>query len=525
MAEVDLLRPSYTCSASLPLARWLFWLLETNTLDMPTIPPAESDWQTGKTLTECTQYMLEHEIACDVTFLLGETKEEVRAHKVFMISRSSVFSAMFCGPLAETQDLIPIPDIEPEVFRILLRYVYTDQAGFEADNVAGVIYAAKKYSVTGLSEACRKYLSDNIDIDNACAILHAANTSEEEVLFKNCFSYILENGEKCLQSTSFCEMNRQCVEKVIEADDLQACELSVWEALVRWAEAECERQGVDTNNENIRQAMGDLVYLVRFLGITAETVAKNVTTNSILSEREKAGILRFCLRAIDVFETFSTKPGRSTTIAVRRSTMTTVRCERLEYDHTNGWMCDTGSKNGISFTVSAPVILSGITLYGCINSHSQYTITTNIADATGSVLLSDSRKVDSSSDERTFDIIFQQKIKLKSSILYTLAVLIKGAMSGKGHRGKTSVKVGDVTVTFSNCAEINNWTNVNEAVIRQFQLRQFAILKLYVTTPAGPHARQRPEAAVTVGLFEEISALFSLQEEEGAYQFSDVVPC
>ncbi|KAL5018173.1 hypothetical protein ScPMuIL_003895 [Solemya velum] len=419
---------------------------------MPTIPPAESDWQTGKTLPECNQYMLEHEVACDVTFLLGETKEKVRAHKVFMISRSPVFSAMFCGSLAETQDPIPIPDIEPEVFRILLRYMYTDQAGLEANNVAGVIYAAKKYSVTGLSKACRQYLSDNIDVDNACAILHAADTSDEEILFQKCFSYILENGEKCLQSTSFCVMNRQCVEKVIEADDLQACELSVWGALVRWAEAECERQGVATNDENIRQAMGDLVYLVRFLGITAETVARNITVNNILPEREKIGILHFCLRAVDVFETFSTKPGRSTTIAVRRSSMTTVRCERLEYDPRSYWRC-SGLKDGISFTVSAPVILSGITLYGCKHPHFQYTITTNIADATGSILLSDERKVDSSSDERTFDIIFQQKMKLKSSILYTLTVLIRGADSGRGHQGKTSVKVGDVTVTFSNCAE------------------------------------------------------------------------
>ncbi|KAL5018975.1 hypothetical protein ScPMuIL_004697 [Solemya velum] len=424
---------------------------------MPTIPPAESDWQTGKTLPECTQYMLEHEVACDVTFLLGETKEQVRAHKVFMISRSPVFSAMFCGPLAETQDSIPIPDIEPEVFRILLRYMYTDQAGFEADNVAGVIYAAKKYSVTGLSEACRQYLSDNIDVDNACAILHTANTSEEEVLFKNCFSYILENGEKCLQSSSFCEMNRQCVEKVIKADDLKACELSVWKALVRWAEAECKRQGEATNDENLRQAMGDLIYRVRFFGITAETVAKIITANSILSGCEKAGIFRLCLGAIDVFEPFSTKPGRST--------MTTVCCDRLEYDPSDGWMCDRGWEDVISFTVSAPVILRGITLYGCENSHSQYTITTNIADATGSILLTDERKVDSSSDERTFDIIFQQKVELKSSILYTLTVLIDGDKTGSGHRGKTSVKVGDVTVTFSNCAGSDNGTNVNEGQI------------------------------------------------------------
>jgi hypothetical protein len=41
--------------------------------------------------------------------------------KHILIGRSCVFFAMFNGPLAETSEEIALPDIEPNVFRILLQ--------------------------------------------------------------------------------------------------------------------------------------------------------------------------------------------------------------------------------------------------------------------------------------------------------------------------------------------------------------------------------------------------------------------
>ena len=67
--------------------------------------------------------MLEHEILYDVTFLAGEEKTALKAHKYMLVSRSPVFYAMFCGPMAETEDVVSIPDIEPETLKCLLRLV------------------------------------------------------------------------------------------------------------------------------------------------------------------------------------------------------------------------------------------------------------------------------------------------------------------------------------------------------------------------------------------------------------------
>ena len=46
----------------------------------------------------------------------------VRALKALLIARSSVFEKMFTGRLAETQDVIPVTDIDPQTFYELIRY-------------------------------------------------------------------------------------------------------------------------------------------------------------------------------------------------------------------------------------------------------------------------------------------------------------------------------------------------------------------------------------------------------------------
>ena len=72
--------------------------------------------------------MLEHKIATDVCFEVGPPDGVVglvQAHKYVLVSRSSVFEAMFCGDMAESKassDVkIPVTDIEVPVFRELLR--------------------------------------------------------------------------------------------------------------------------------------------------------------------------------------------------------------------------------------------------------------------------------------------------------------------------------------------------------------------------------------------------------------------
>lgn len=82
------------------------------------------DWQSCRNLQFCNRHMLTNQVACDIDFMVGEDQERIPAHKYILISRSCVFLTMFCGPLAETQREINLPDIEPTVFNALLEWVF-----------------------------------------------------------------------------------------------------------------------------------------------------------------------------------------------------------------------------------------------------------------------------------------------------------------------------------------------------------------------------------------------------------------
>ena len=55
-----------------------------------------------------------------------------------------------------------MPDVEPDAFLSLLKYLYCDEIQLEADSVLATLYAAKKYIVPHLARECVKYLETSL---------------------------------------------------------------------------------------------------------------------------------------------------------------------------------------------------------------------------------------------------------------------------------------------------------------------------------------------------------------------------
>ena len=79
------------------------------------------DWQMHKAPLECTKYLLENEVNCDVNFRIGEEPENIKAHKLILSMRSPVFDRMFNGGFAESEKDPIIPDVTAAAFQALLR--------------------------------------------------------------------------------------------------------------------------------------------------------------------------------------------------------------------------------------------------------------------------------------------------------------------------------------------------------------------------------------------------------------------
>ena len=96
------------------------------------------DWQaSASNVRERNAIMLNKALLADVNFIVGPgpAQRRIPAHKNMLVAGSSVFYAMFCGGLPEDKNEVMIPDVEPDAFRNLLKWVHVSTNLFESYSV------------------------------------------------------------------------------------------------------------------------------------------------------------------------------------------------------------------------------------------------------------------------------------------------------------------------------------------------------------------------------------------------------
>lgn len=84
----------------------------------------DPNWQATKgSVRERNAAMFNNELMADVKFIVGSSgsTQVIPAHRYVLATGSSVFYAMFYGGLAECEEEIKVPDVEPSAFLTLLK--------------------------------------------------------------------------------------------------------------------------------------------------------------------------------------------------------------------------------------------------------------------------------------------------------------------------------------------------------------------------------------------------------------------
>ena len=127
----------------------------------------------------------------DVTFTVNGM--EFRAHKNVLAMRSPVFQRMFTIDMIEKKtNRIDIVDMEQDVFKELLKYIYIgtaslDKYGFE------LIFAAERYDINDLKEECIQLINNNVTIDNCTKILLVADQLKIDSMETKAIEFINRN--------------------------------------------------------------------------------------------------------------------------------------------------------------------------------------------------------------------------------------------------------------------------------------------------------------------------------------------
>ncbi|KAH7684706.1 Btbd6 protein, partial [Aphelenchoides avenae] len=88
-------------------------------------------------------------------------QELIPAHILVVAPASDVFNATLLGSF-DVPPTIDVPDGDPDSFKEMLRYIYTDSKVVTVGNASGLLYLAKKYLLSGLIEQVVDHLKANV---------------------------------------------------------------------------------------------------------------------------------------------------------------------------------------------------------------------------------------------------------------------------------------------------------------------------------------------------------------------------
>ncbi|WAR27990.1 BTBD6-like protein [Mya arenaria] len=373
-------------------------------------------WQHEEPFAVTNVHMLDADVLCDVTILAGKEKQEVRCHRFMLASRSPVFYTMFCGSLPEAS-VVEIPDVEADVFRTIVRFMYTGEIQLMPDSVMATMYAAKKYDIQPLTNRCKTFLEKEIAVENVCIILDQASKFEEKELIQQCLSFVSENPDLVFESDGFLSISSETMRYVLEQEKTtpKLPPEEVYASCKKWAKQSCSTTGLEVTDQTLRQKLGELILLVDIAGMSFESFTYNVVQENILSDSEKVTFLK--------------------ELGERKKNVNSFRVERFS-NGIDGWGYQ-GKQDGISFSTSKGVVLHSVALYLPCQPGSLTGSLEILEDQI--VVLTQNVNLYYQNDTRYEYIHLDKKIDVRQGVIYSVRQRLRGENSyyGEKYNGKS----------------------------------------------------------------------------------------
>ncbi len=322
------------------------------------------------------------------------TPERIPAHKLILSIGSQVFMAMFYGSgsqmMQPTDNLIQLPDVEPEPFKHMLRYLYTDELYVEPDSVMSTLYVAKKYAVNALERECVDFLKVNLKPDNAFMLLQQARLFDELQLAELCLEIIDKHSIEAFQSDCFLDIDLNTLILIIKRDTLGIREAKLYFFVLKWAKNQCSKNNyLPINRENQQLVLGDAIKYIRFPLMSKEefALAMNEKESRIL---ENESIIDLFIN-LTLINNSSNNSNQNSSL-VTNSSNNQFQAKKLNFNDTPrcclggkeqviNRFCQVESRWGYSgtsdrvrFSVNKRIFVVGFGLYGSIYGKCEYQV-------------------------------------------------------------------------------------------------------------------------------------------------------
>uniref|UniRef100_A0A336MNK9 CSON003486 protein n=1 Tax=Culicoides sonorensis TaxID=179676 RepID=A0A336MNK9_CULSO len=277
----------------------------------PDQEPDLSTFENKSGLAEDMKFLASMPELCDVTFLVGETREPVCAVKAVLAARSRVFQKMLyqtpspqqrkkepaprenklrlflkrsSEPLLNLQNAaqqgqqhqtLIIEEFEPDVFRQLIEYIHTGCVTLQPRTLLGVMNAADYYGLEELRRSCAGFVQCCINVDTVCALLASAERYIQykctKTLVQKVLEFVDEHGNEVLNLGSFTLLPQHVVRLILVREELRADEFTKFQAALMWSKKYC-----DSNPTPLKEVIGNFLEYIQFHKIPANVLMREV---------------------------------------------------------------------------------------------------------------------------------------------------------------------------------------------------------------------------------------------------------
>ncbi|GER24832.1 ARM repeat protein interacting with ABF2 [Striga asiatica] len=127
----------------------------------------------------------------DVTFLVEG--KQFYAHRICLLASCDAFRAMFDGGYRERDAKdVEIPYIRWDIFKLMMRYIYTGSVDVSLDIAQELLMAADQYLLQGLKHLCEYAIAQDISVENVSIMIELSEAYNALSLRHACILFILE---------------------------------------------------------------------------------------------------------------------------------------------------------------------------------------------------------------------------------------------------------------------------------------------------------------------------------------------
>lgn len=161
--------------------------------------------------------LLKDELFADVEFVVGPRR--FKAHRNILAVRNEYFHVMFTSEFAEASSRqAVISDIRPEVFEVVLKFLYSNDNPYDIqEDAEDVLIAADRFGIKDLVRYCEWYLTEKITQENYIKRLQLADTYSCKQLMKSVVTFMKENYKLLAKSVEWKKVKNNFPSAVIDA--------------------------------------------------------------------------------------------------------------------------------------------------------------------------------------------------------------------------------------------------------------------------------------------------------------------